>query len=368
MSEPVNVPLPMLGLTMSEGAVARWLREEGERVRKGEPLFEVETDKAVLDVEAPADGVLLRRLVAERQTVPVGAVVAIIGEPGAEVKEPPAPAPTAPEKKKTASPRARKLAEEHGIDWRTLAGTGPDGLVTEQDVRNAVETKAAEKDAAGVQPQALPHVRQVLIERLTRSVRERPHIYLTVTVDMAAAAAFRGDHPEVAYNDLFIKAAAVCLAEFPAVNSSFSDGSIERHPAANIGFAVAADDDSLYVPVIRDAGSKTLAEIGAERRALAAKAKAKQLTPGEMSGGTFTISNLGMYGVEQFTAIINPPESGILALGAVRDEVRAVNGAPVVRPVMSATLAVDHRVVDGAPAARFLARFKALIEQPEALA
>ncbi len=356
MSEPVQVPLPMLGLTMSEGAVSRWLRGEGDRVRKGDPLFEVETDKAVLDVEAPADGVLLRRLVAENQTVAVGTTVAIIGEPGAAV-----PAPPPPPAKKTASPRARRLAEERGIDWRALTGSGPSGLVTEDDVKNALP-------AAAPQPAALPHVRQVLIERLTRSVRERPHIYLTVTVDMSAAAAFRAAHPEVALNDLFIKAAAVCLGEFPAVNASFSDGKIERHSAANVGVAVAADDDTLFVPVVRDAGSKTPAEIGAERRALTEKAKAKRLTPDEMSGGTFTISNLGMYGVEQFTAIINPPESGILALGAVRDEVRAIGGAPAVRPVMSATLAVDHRVVDGAPASRFLARFKALIEQPEALA
>lgn len=356
MNKPVEVPLPMLGLTMSEGAVSRWLREEGERVRKGEPLFEVETDKAVLDVEAPADGVLLRRLVAENQTVPVGAPVAIIGEPGAET--PPPPPPPA---KKTASPRARRLAEKRGIDWRTLTGTGPNGLVTEEDVKQALPAEAA--------PRAeLSHVRQVAAERLTRSVRERPHIYLTVTVDMAAAAAFRAAHPQVAYNDLFVKAAAVCLAEFPAVNSSLNDGKLERHSAAHIGVAVAADEETLLVPVVRDAGSKTLAQIGAERRALTEKAKARRLTPDEMSGGTFTISNLGMYGVEQFTAIINPPESGILALGAVRDEVRAVGGVPMVRPVMSATLAVDHRVVDGALAARYLARFKSLIEQPEGLA
>jgi pyruvate dehydrogenase E2 component (dihydrolipoamide acetyltransferase) len=332
VSEPVNVPLPMLGLTMSEGAVARWLRQEGDPVRKGDPLFEVETDKAVLDVEAPADGVLLRRLVAENQTVAVGTTVAIIGAPG-QAAEAPA--------KKTASPRARKLAEDRGVDWRTLAGSGPGGAVTEDDVKRALPAPA------------LPAHRQVLIERLTRSVRECLHIYLTVTVDMAAAA-------NLPYNDLFIKAAAVCLAEFPAVNSG--------HSAANVGFAVAVDDASLFVPVIKDAGAKTLAEIGEARRALTAKARARRLTPDEMSGGTFTISNLGMYGVEQFTAIINPPESGILALGAVRDEVRAVDGVPAVRPVMSATLAVDHRVVDGAPAARFLARFKSLVENPEALA
>jgi pyruvate dehydrogenase E2 component (dihydrolipoamide acetyltransferase) len=344
MSEPVNVPLPMLGLTMSEGAVARWLREEGDRVRKGDPLFEVETDKAVLDVEAPADGVLLRRLVAENQTVAVGTTVAIIGEPGAALAAAPAAAPPA---KKTASPRARKLAEDSGLDWRTLEGSGPNGLVTEEDVKRAVPSR----DREGADKPS--HVRQVLVERLTRSVRENVHIYLTVTVDMAAAR-------NLPYNDLFIKAAALCLAEFPAVNSGQS--------TANIGFAVAADDDNLFVPVIRDAGAKTLAEIGEARRALTAKAKARRLTPDEMSGGTFTISNLGMYGVEQFTAIINPPESGILAIGAVRDEVRAVDGAPAVRPVTTVTLAVDHRVVDGAPAARFLARFKSLLENPEALA
>ena len=272
MSEPVHVPLPMLGLTMSEGAVSRWLREEGDRVRKGDPLFEVETDKAVLDVEAPADGVLLRRLVAENQTVAVGTAVAIIGEPGAAV---------APPAKKTASPRARKLAGDKGLDWQQLEGTGPNGVVTEDDVKRALEAKPAAAPAAA---EGLSAHRQVLAQRLTRSVQVRPHIYLTVTVDMAAARNFP-------LNDLFIKAAAVCLAEFPAVNASLADGKLTRHTAAHVGFAVAADEETLYVPVLRDAGSKALAEIGAARRALTEKAKARRLTPDEMSGGTFTISN-----------------------------------------------------------------------------
>ncbi|HWQ52756.1 MAG TPA: dihydrolipoamide acetyltransferase family protein [Bryobacteraceae bacterium] len=361
MSEPVNVLLPMLGLTMSEGAVSRWLRDEGDRVRKGDPLFEVETDKAVLDVEAPADGVLLRRLVFENQTVPVGTVVAVIGEPGSVIAAAPAAPP--PPAKKTVSPRARKLAGEHGLDWQTLEGSGANGLITEDDVKRSLASSAPAPEAPGM----LSAHRQVLADRLSRSVRERPHIYLTLTVDMAAAAAFRAAHPEVSYNDLFLKAAATCLAEFPVVNASLEDGRLTRHPAAHIGFAVASGEDNLFVPVIRDAGAKTLAQIAEARRALGEKAKAKRLTSDEMSGGTFTISNLGMYGVEQFTAIINPPESAILALGAVRDEVRAIDGVPAVRPVMSVTLAADHRVVDGALAARFLARFKALMENPEAL-
>ena len=368
-----NIPMPQLGLTMTEGTIVRWLRNEGERVRKGDPLFEVETDKAVLDVEAPEDGVLLKVLAPANQPVAVGAVVAVVGEAGeaapesgagprpaaasqaarAEAGRGPAAAQGAAPRRKSISPRARKLAEERGIDWQSLPGTGADGQITQQDVERSTQ--------AG---QPLPRHRQIIAERLTASLRERAHIHLTVTIDMTEAIAVRRRRPEVSYNALMVKALAACLGEFPAVNSTLLEGTLRRNDSAHIGVAVAAGDDALLVPVIREAEKKTPEQIAAEAHALAEKARAGRLTPDEMTGGTFTLSNLGMYGVEQFTAIINPPETGILAAGAVCDEPRAVNGAVVIRPVCRVTLAVDHRVVDGALAARFLARFKRLMECP----
>jgi pyruvate dehydrogenase E2 component (dihydrolipoamide acetyltransferase) len=285
-------------------------------------------------------------------------VVAVVGEPG----EAPAAvaAPAAAPRRKSISPRARKFAEEHGIDWQSLAGTGADGQVTQQDVERAVA--AAPKPQAAGEP--LPRHRQIIAARLTASLRERAHIHLTVTIDMTEAVALRGRRPEVSYNALMVKALAACLAEFPAVNDTLLDGTLRRNASAHIGLAVAAGDDALLVPVIREAEKKTLEQIAAEARSLAGKARAGHLTPDEMTGGTFTLSNLGMYGVEQFTAIINPPETGILAAGAVCEEPRAVNGSVAIRPVCRVTLAVDHRVVDGALAARFLARFKQIMECP----
>ncbi len=352
-----NIPMPQLGLTMTEGTIVRWLRSEGERVRKGDPLFEVETDKAVLDVEAPEDGVLLRVLAPANQPVAVGAVVAVVGEPDETCGAGPRPAAAsqaaqAAPRRKSISPRARKFAEERGIDWQSLAGTGADGQITQQDVERA---------AAG---EPLPRHRRIVAERLTASLRERAHIHLTVTVDMTEAVALRVRRPEVSYNALMVKALAACLGEFPAVNATLLGGALRRNESAHIGLAVASGDDALLVPVIRGAEKKTLEQIAAEARALAEKARAGRLTPDEIAGGTFTLSNLGMYGVEQFTAIINPPETGILAAGAVCDEPRAVNGSVAIRPVCRVTLAVDHRVVDGALAARFLARFKQLMEHP----
>lgn len=348
----IKVQMPMLGLTMSEGTVLRWLRKEGDTVQQGQPLLEVETDKVSLEVEAPASGVLLKILALPGQTVPVGEVLGLVGDLAERIADEPA----APPPRVSISPRARRLAEQHGLDWRQIAGGGAEGQVTEEDIR----ARLAQPVAAGVLRKPLSRARQIIAERLGQSQRERVHIYLTISVNMTDARRLHA--AGLPYDALFLKALATALTEFPVLNSSLVEQQLQFHSSVDIGVAVALDDETLVVPVLRGVESKALDQIAAERRALIVKARARQLAPDEMSGGTFTLSNLGMYGVEQFTAIINPPQSGILAVGAISDEVRLENDAVVSLPVVRITLGVDHRLVDGALAAKFLSRVKGLIE------
>jgi pyruvate dehydrogenase E2 component (dihydrolipoamide acetyltransferase) len=392
--------MPMLGLTMTEGTIRKWWKQEGDPVEKGAPLFEVETDKALVDVEAPEDGWLLRVLVSAEQVVPVGTIVGVIGADREDVTAilaqavtaPPskagadlcahvdAPKPAGPSGPKLISPRARKLAEEHNIDWKGLEGTGPDGQVTEKDVQLRIARPSTEPPrtgaAAGV-VQPLSKTRQIIAERLTQSLHERAHIYLTIPVEMGAVLDYcqkpstdfgapPGSSP-LSVSDLVVKAVAVCLSEYPWVNSTLVEKEVHLHSSVNIGFAVSAEDGTLVVPVLHGVERLSLAEIANTRRQLVQKATKRRLTPDEMLGSTFTISNLGMYGVEQFTAIINPPETGILAVGAITEEPRVIQGCLFVRPTMRVTLGVDHRVVDGAQAAQFVHRFKTLLEQPQLL-
>ena len=389
-----RIKMPMLGLTMTEGTIRKWWKQEGDPVEKGAPLFEVETDKALVDVEAPEDGWLLRVLVKAEQVVAVGTTVGVIGadkeditailaqavtappsETGADLRPHlDAPKPAGPSGPNLISPRARKLAEEHNIDWKGLQGTGPDGQVTEKDVQLRISRPGAA--ASVVQP--LSKTRQIIAERLTRSLHERAHIYLTIPVEMGAVldccqtpssdsgAPSRGS--QLSVSDHIVKAVAICLSEYPWVNSTLVEKEVHLHSSVNIGFAVSAEDGTLVVPVLRGVERLSLAEIANTRRLLVQKAANRRLAPEEMLGSTFTISNLGMYGVEQFTAIINPPETGILAVGAITEEPRVIQGSVAVRPTMRVTLGVDHRVVDGAQAAQFLRRFKILLEQPRLLA
>jgi pyruvate dehydrogenase E2 component (dihydrolipoamide acetyltransferase) len=384
-----KVQMPMLGLTMTEGSITKWLKREGDFVRKGEPLFEVETDKALAEVEAPEEGVLLKILARESCPIAVGAAVAILGAEGedasrivAEGQQTPSvdenqgisasTKPSRPTAARLISPRARRLAEKHHIDWENLEGSGTEGQITERDIQLQIEKT---RKSAPVRP--LSRIRQIIGERLTQSQQERAHIYLTSSLDMAEAVALRNLLLEEAaaqatgrkttYSDLCLKALGICLTEHPWMNSSFTDDGIRLHASANIGLAVALEDDGLVVPVIRDVQALTLGQISDARQVLVKKARERRLLPDEMTGGTFTLSNLGMYGVEQFTAIINPPETGILAIGAITDEPRVVRGGIFIRPVMHVTLGVDHRIVDGAIAGRFLQRFKALMEQPSQL-
>jgi len=387
-----KVEMPLLSQTMSEGTVSRWIRQEGEELQKGEPLLEVETDKALVEVPAPEDGVLLKILAEVNQSVPVGGLLGVLGAEGEDfsslLRKGPTPPPmesrteasapvvdqvSARTPAKMISPRARRLAEEHHIDWRNLRSSGADGQITEKDIQAVI---GGTKKGTTAQP--LSRARQMIAEGLTKSLRERVHIHLTTTIDMAEAIAFRNAllqeaaarkaECEIAFNDILVKALGICLAEFPWVNSSWADEGVICHPFVHVGLAVATDDHALLVPVIRDVQRLNLRGIAEVRLTLVKKARGKRLLPDEMTGGTFTLSNLGMYGVEQFTAIINPPETGILAVGAITEEPRVFQGSILARPVMRVTLGVDHRIVDGALGAQFLRRFKDLLEHPNHLA
>ncbi|HZO98708.1 MAG TPA: dihydrolipoamide acetyltransferase family protein [Terriglobia bacterium] len=377
-----TVIMPKTGAEMEEGRILAWKRKEGERVNKGEVLLEIETDKATMEVDAPESGVLLRRIYREGEAVPATRLIAILGagnespeeveqfiqrarEPVAEVKgsssAPQAAATPVASVKEAgrvvkASPLARRLAQEKGVDLARVQGSGPDGRIEKDDVLRALEVKAPAPVVAEVIP--LSPVRRAIARRVVRSKSEIPDFSVTVPLKMTGALrrkeelAAAGTRATV--NDLLIHAVARALLAHPDLNSSFESDSIRRHGAINIGFAVGTED-GLYVPVIRNAERLTIEQIAAETQRLSAKAEQKKLTEEDMADGTFTVSNLGMFGVESFTAIIVPPQTAILSVGAVVDRpVRGEHGEFVWQPTMLATLTVDHRVIDGLEAARFL--------------
>jgi pyruvate dehydrogenase E2 component (dihydrolipoamide acetyltransferase) len=398
-----DVKLPRLGQGMESGTIVRWLKAEGDTVEKGEPLYEVDTDKAIQEVEAEASGVLLRIAVAEGE-VPVGQTVALIGEPGEAVSDAPSepaetPAPTAEVvepptptsevrtvvngareqagERVKASPLARRIARERGVDLGTVGGTGPDGRVVAEDVERAAPQGAAAAPAAPIAPAAVPgEVESVPLSSTRRTIARRlteawqvPVFQLTVSADMTRANALiarsRELDPDVraTVTDLIVRVCAGALQRHPDVNVQFGGDAILRFPTANVGLAVAAPA-GLIVPVIRSAERLSLAEVATERARLVDLARNGGLKLPDMEGGTFTISNLGMFGVEQFIAVLNPPQAGILAVGATVDRPVAVEGEVVVRPMMTMTLTVDHRAVDGAPAADFLRSVKSFLEDP----
>ncbi len=385
----VEVRMPQLGLTMTEGVVTRWLKSVGEKVAAGEPLLEVETDKINNEVEAPAEGVLLAILVEEGKTAPVQAPLALIGAAGETVaavpasaaasapllpSAPAAPAPmaaesAAEEKRVKASPIARRLAGEAGIDLGRLQGSGPGGRIVERDVvaaRSRPPAPAAAPLAGTVVP--LSSMRRTIAERMSRAWASVPHITLTVAVDMTEAAALKQrldgmGGRKISFTEIFVRAAALALGDFPYLNASLASEGMVFHAEVNIGIAVALDD-GLIVPVVRNADRKTLSGLGVEIRALAEKARAGLLTADEVSGGTFTVTNLGMYGVDSFTPIVNAPESAILGVCRIEERQVVRDGAPALRRMTTLCLSCDHRLIDGALAARFLARVKALLEDP----
>ena len=409
-----KVVMEALSPTMEEGRLVEWKKAEGDKVAAGDVLAEVETDKAVMELVARADGVLLKQVVAEGATVPVAEVVGWIGQPGEEVPggggaAPAAPAaapkaeaapaaaaaaaapatPAAPEPaaaatpaaggdgRVKASPVARRMAAEKGLDLASISGSGPEGRIIKRDVESAQPGQRAASAAPAAIGTAftdvpLSQMRKVIARRLAQSIGPIPTFYLTAEVDMERAAEARdalvAANPDgkFSFNDVIIRAAAAALRKHPWVNAWWQEDHIRQWQEVHIGVAVAIED-GLITPVIRHADRKSLREISAEVRELAGRARAKKLQPDEYTGATFTISNLGMFGIDDFTAIINPPEVAILAVGRIEPKAVVVDGNVVVRRRMRVTLSCDHRVVDGATGAEFLKTLVGMLENPLAI-
>ncbi|HEX8070976.1 MAG TPA: pyruvate dehydrogenase complex dihydrolipoamide acetyltransferase [Pyrinomonadaceae bacterium] len=478
-----QVVMPKLSPTMEEGQLARWLKNEGDRVSTGEPLAEIDTDKATMEAQALATGVLRKILVPAGTTVPLGQVIAIIGEPDEDISAllaeaessagankqnveekvqsgqdgaqaelaqvvpggartqatvegqplkgdvggPPkdyqpgmwmsdeagqkgaqrqpaaagqagAPAPGNGQRggRMIVSPLAARMAAEAGINLQTLTGSGPGGRIVKRDIEAAMqagqqqpaeaqapqqpaETRAQQAPAAYQPPtvagasayrdEPVTTMRATIARRLTSSIGPVPHFFLTTEIEMDATAELRRQINEadketkVSVNDIIIKVAAVALLRHPQVNASFQEKAVRFYERADIGVAVAIED-GLITPVVRDAARKTIGEISREVRALAERARARKLQPDEYTGATFSISNLGMFGIDEFTAVINPPEAAILAVGAMTPKPVVRDGQIVVRQLMRVTMSCDHRVIDGATGAKFLQTFKQLLENP----
>ena len=414
------VYMPKLSDTMTDGVVASWTKNVGDAVKSGEVLAEIETDKATMEFESFYDGVLLHIGVETGKAAPVNSVLAIIGEAGEDISSllatagapassAPAPAPTATpapvaaseptpiptpvaapvaapialannSDRVFASPLAKKMATERGIDIHTVGGTGENGRIVKRDVDHYVPyTPAANAPAYTAAPagtvsftdEPVSQMRKTIARRLAESKFTAPHFYLTLDIDMDAAIATRKglnslEGVKVSYNDMVIKAVAMALRKHPAVNSAWMGDFIRRNEHVKIGVAVAVED-GLLVPVVRFADGKGLTQISAEVREYAQKAKDKKLQPSDWEGNTFTISNLGMFGIESFTAIVNPPDACILAIGGIKEVPVVKNGQVVPGNVMKVTLSCDHRAVDGASGAAFLQTFKTYMEQPAAM-
>ena len=424
-----EVKLPRLGQGMESGTIVKWLKGEGEPVKKREPLYELDTDKVTQEVEAEADGVLLK-IVVDSGEVEVGRTIAFIGSEGEDVPSGNGAAPAAaeaesdeaaveeqdeaqtegasapgmddqrargqeaaaataeaataavadapvrPDGRVKASPLARRLAREKGIDIATLSGSGPEGRIVAEDVeRGAVAApKAAPAAVAApageVEEIELTSIRKTIARRLTEAW-QAPVFQLTVSVDMTRSlelrerlvARLREGETKPTVSDLLTKVAASALLRHPAVNAHFTGDKILRFPSAHVGIAVAAPN-GLVVPVIRDADRKTIQEIAADRAALVGRARDGKLQRDDLADGTFTISNLGMFGIEQFVAVLNPPQAAILAVGTTEQKPVVVDGEIVVRPLMSMTITCDHRAIDGADGAGFLRTVKELLEEP----
>lgn len=427
------VTMPKLGFDMAEGTLVRWVKAEGQSVAKGEVLAEIETDKATVEVESQASGIVHKHLVGEKTTVPVGAPIAVIGEageavdvdrlvgaarpaasprggepaPAAEpVQAPPSgrerstpPKAAPPERERPAvpveeeasaddghlpggvraSPLARRLAREGRLELGQLTGSGPGGRILKRDVEAALaglRTRAREvQPARPLQAERLPlsKLRSIIGRRMAASKSQAPHFYLTVDLDVDRLLDLRQQFNELqpedsqaSLNDFLVKAAALALREFPALNASLDGDAIVRHGAIHIGVAVAVEDGLLTV-VVRSADEKPVGQIARESREMVARARQGKVRPEDIEGSTFTLSNLGMFGVHEFGAIINPPEAAILAVGAAREEPVVDEGQIRIGRRMKATLSADHRVTDGAEAARWLQVFQRQVEQPLSL-
>jgi pyruvate dehydrogenase E2 component (dihydrolipoamide acetyltransferase) len=364
-----EVVMPRLSDSMEEGTIVRWLKQDGERVSEGEPLAEVETDKATVTFDADAEGTL-RILVGEGETVPIGKPIAQIGEAAPVHSAPPAPAPAERQAngRPKASPLARRLARESGVDLSQLSGSGPGGRIVRADVTAAAppapQPPRGNKGAVTIHQPS--RVQTQIAQRMSESKATIPDFTLRTEVDMDQAVAMRAQlhsEPVPTYNDMVVRACAIALREHPRANGAYRDGAFELYERINVGIAVATED-SLIVPTVFDADRKSLLEIAREARLLAERVRSSAITPAELSGGTFTVSNLGMYGVSSFHAIINPPQAAILAVGEVRETALVRDGQIVPGRRMTIALTCDHRILYGAPAAEFLARVRRLLEQP----
>jgi pyruvate dehydrogenase E2 component (dihydrolipoamide acetyltransferase) len=360
-----KVVMPRLSLTMKEGTVGTWYKKEGENVVKGEPLVEVFSEKATYDLEAPASGILRKILVQENDEAPVDAILAVITAPDesfseAEISaETPKPLERA-EKRVLASPAAKRLAKEHKIDLSLVKGSGSEGRIGEEDVGRFIE------ETSGILPKIkevipLSGYRKTSAERVSTSFRTAPHSTVVMEVDVSKAMALHSTL-KVAYTAILVKAVAKSLAEYSIINSKLEGNEIKIFEDVNVGVAVATED-GLVVPVIHNANKKTLEEIDAAIRELTEKARQGKLAKEDLTGGTFTITNLGMYGVEFFIPIINPPEAAILAVGRVVEKPVVVDGKIEIKPMMMLSLSYDHRIVDGAPASGFLRRVREKLEK-----
>jgi len=416
-----NVYMEALSPTMEEGRVVKWHKRDGDPVKTGETLAEVETDKAVMDLVARADGVLRQVAAAEGQTVAVGSVVAVIAAPGEAVgvATPSAPSPAAASSgsgkrdagggmrevagvavapadaaRVKASPLAKRMAREAGVDLQLVTGSGPGGRVVKRDLEGAaprVSVPAAAPAVVESHPASrIPHpapsgapyedvpltqIRKTIAKRLAASLGPIPHFFLTAEVDMERASEARealnkqlGDQGggKVSFNDIIIKATAHALTKHPACNAWFQEDHIRYWHEVHIGMAVAVED-GLITPVIRNAERKSLADIGREAKELAERARNRRLQPSEYTGSTFSVSNLGMFDIDQFTAVINPPEAGIIAVGSIVQKPVVVDGQLTPRRRMRITMSCDHRVIDGATGAAFLRTLKQMLENPLAM-
>jgi pyruvate dehydrogenase E2 component (dihydrolipoamide acetyltransferase) len=415
-----KVIMPKLSPTMEEGQIARWLKKEGDKVSMGEPLAEIDTDKATMEMQALSNGVLRKILVNEGESAPLGQLIAVIGEadedissviseaPAKQTAPTPAPAPAAAPAPQPAaadtngharqapaqsesgrmivSPLAARMAAEAGLDLRTLHGSGPGGRIIKRDIEAALsETKPVSAFPRAVEPlrfqpgvvaSASPYrdepaseIRRTIARRLVTSIGPVPHFFLTSEIEMDRAVEMRhginalDPDLKISINDIIIKVVASALIQHPPVNASFQDKFIRYYEHADVGVAVAIED-GLITPVIRSADQKSLSQIAGEVRELAERARSRKLKPEEYTGATFSVSNLGMFGIDEFTAVINPPEGGILAIGAVTPKPVVRDNEIVIRQIMRITMSCDHRVIDGATGAKFLQTVKKILENP----
>jgi len=427
-----KVIMPKLSPTMEEGQISRWLKQEGDKVSMGEPLAEIDTDKATMEMQALGNGVLRKILIGEGQAAPLGQLIAIIGEPDEDIaallseapaqpqvqeqketdEPPPAPDVAQPQPQRQdqkeadrppaapnlapangrqpqasgsasdsgrmiVSPLAARMAAEAGIDLRSLQGSGPGGRIIKRDIEAVISKPATapapsyvqQAGASAYRDEPASQIRQTIAKRLVTSLGPVPHFFLTTEIEMDRAAEMRkginalDPDLKISINDIIIKVAAAALIQHPQVNASFQERIVRYYEHADIGVAVAIED-GLITPVVRAADQKSLSQIAAEVRELAERARSKRLKPEEYTGATFSVSNLGMFGIDEFTAVINPPEGAILAIGAMSAKPVVRENEIVIRQMMRVTMSCDHRVIDGATGAKFLQTFKKILENP----